>query len=1239
MKILAIRGENLASLAGKFEICFERVPLRDAGLFAITGRTGAGKSTILDALCLALYDKIPRLAHTTEGVPVGREGDDDSLLLRSNDVRSILRKGTTYGCAEVEFMGCDKHRYLARWEVRKARNKVTGKLQQQQMALINQDTGQLIGQNKTDIKQALEQRIGLTFDQFRRSVLLAQGDFAAFLKAKHDERSSLLERITGTEIYSRLSIAAHQRAREELLKLNQLQEKLQDQLPLAADQRVELERQAERWEQTLKQGEQRLKAAQGVIEWYRAMEELVREQSQTEQDLHQARLNWESELQERQLLDRVEACQSLRPLLEHWRQAQLDREQAGCRLDEAKQRQQQAHDLQDRLQSQLAESQRRLVASEQSQRQALPHLKQARELDTRLQLAQAELADSETQLAELSAQYEGIEVRHQDLQRKQDQLQDEMTALSNWCQEHRYQQPIAAHWQQWQRELNRYRQQLTELEFSRVELAQLDRRIDQQGQVLAQAISRRDSFADGLAGLNERVKLLRQQSESTPLQDLSRQRGRLDEQIPVIQQAQALIQNAEQTNGRLKQSRADVNEAATQIKAEQRLIRQTEQAQSSHQAALAEAKRALQLALASRHQTAEQLRALLTEGAPCPVCGADEHPWHSSDAIITLQTDAQQQRVDELAQEVENLLVQLTEAKHRLSSAENLKQQLSRSIEGDEALLARLYSDWDALKLADKPCIDDDGAIKRIEALLMTVTAERKRIATQEQKALSLQKQEHDLQQQIEKLQDMAQGANEQIGALENELTRLRTEQKNGRVKIDRSREQLQTVASILAEPLSGIDQWQQRLTENPDAFIEQCTAWARQWLQQEEKHKQLEQEGEAVAAELRLISQQLAQFEQQRRNNKEHTERLRGRHEQLFHARKAFFDGKSADQVEREVDQACLTAKQRYEEVLAEFNSAVQAFIKAEQAVGHNDSLLHAAVDQARKAECKLDSALAERQISKRQLDALLQHDAAWVEQQRKRFDALRQTQVRCEEKLKLCCEKRERHETGKPDIELAAAEQVVHELQQRQQEVIDLLQAKKFELKRDDERKQVSHLLQQQLATQQTTWTLWASLDDLIGSANGQKFRKFAQSLTLEALLGHANHHLQDLARRYQLQRSPGSDLELQVIDTDMGDEVRSVHSLSGGESFLVSLALALGLSSLAATTTPVESLFIDEGFGSLDQETLDTAMASLDTLQSMGRKVGVISHVPIMVEDIAVQVVVEKQGGGGSRVIIKG
>lgn len=191
------------------------------------------------------------------------------------------------------------------------------------------------------------------------------------------------------------------------------------------------------------------------------------------------------------------------------------------------------------------------------------------------------------------------------------------------------------------------------------------------------------------------------------------------------------------------------------------------------------------------------------------------------------------------------------------------------------------------------------------------------------------------------------------------------------------------------------------------------------------------------------------------------------------------------------------------------------------------------------------------------------------------------------------------------------------------------------KLEIAKDDERLGASEALRVAIDKQAAISRVWAQLSDLIGSADGKKFRNFAQQLTLDILLSYGSQHLQSLTRRYRLQRIKDS-LGLLVVDQDMGDEVRSVHSPSGGESFLVSLALALGLASLSSHRVRVESLFIDEGFGSLDADSLGIAMDALDNLQSQGRKVGVISHVQEMIERIGTQVQVQRQSGGLSRIV---
>jgi DNA repair protein SbcC/Rad50 len=211
MKILAIRGANLASLARDFEVDLARGALGGSGLFAIVGNTGAGKSTLLDALCVALFDRTPRISERPRNAVLIGRGVDETTKVSAHDVRAILRRGAGRGFAEVDFQGDDGRRYRARWEVHRARDKAEGALQNQVMSLLALDDAERLGGTKTETLAAIEGRLGLSFDQFRRSALLAQGDFAAFLRADGKDRSELLERMTGTEIYSQLSMAAHQR--------------------------------------------------------------------------------------------------------------------------------------------------------------------------------------------------------------------------------------------------------------------------------------------------------------------------------------------------------------------------------------------------------------------------------------------------------------------------------------------------------------------------------------------------------------------------------------------------------------------------------------------------------------------------------------------------------------------------------------------------------------------------------------------------------------------------------------------------------------------------------------------------------------------------------------------------------------------------------------------------------------------------------------------------------------------
>jgi exonuclease SbcC len=288
MKILAIRGKNLASLSTEFEVDFQSEPLASAGLYAITGPTGSGKSTLLDALCLALYEKTPRLTG------VGRSGDIPDVGdngITPGDVRTILRRGAAEGFAEVDFAGSDGIAYRSRWTVRRARSKADGKMQNSEISLSRILDGQQLGDHrKTETLRMIESSIGLSFDQFTRAVLLAQNDFSAFLKASDDDRAELLQTLTGTEAFSAISIRAFDRMKMEKEQLARLQGQLKDQEPLAPEIRAAKDTEFKAQSGSVKTLEQQKSVLESHLRWYQQWEQFKSAESDAGQKLEEATL-------------------------------------------------------------------------------------------------------------------------------------------------------------------------------------------------------------------------------------------------------------------------------------------------------------------------------------------------------------------------------------------------------------------------------------------------------------------------------------------------------------------------------------------------------------------------------------------------------------------------------------------------------------------------------------------------------------------------------------------------------------------------------------------------------------------------------------------------------------------------------------------------------------------------------------------------------------------------------------
>lgn len=375
------------------------------------------------------------------------------------------------------------------------------------------------------------------------------------------------------------------------------------------------------------------------------------------------------------------------------------------------------------------------------------------------------------------------------------------------------------------------------------------------------------------------------------------------------------------------------------------------------------------------------------------------------------------------------------------------------------------------------------------------------------------------------------------------------------------------------ADLLFGNGEWQKAWLRNPETFRKTLTDFARQWHENTEKLHQLERQESAQKAECESLASFLPSLEKQAEESGQLHEKNRAAFSSLQAERKKLLNGRSADSVEQEYIRRMEELKERLKKL-----SATQT----EQS---------GIADQTRGIADQIAKDLTEASAD------LLRRKAALDKWTADYLDS-----------------------SGGEPLEVI--------LSRYTQEKTELA----FRLRTQTENKAKVSGLQEELNVRRTESERWAKLNELAGSADGAKFRRIAQGYTLDILLNYANVQLRELTRRYRLERVPET-LALQVIDRDMCDEVRTVHSLSGGESFLVSLALALGLSSLSSNRMRVESLFIDEGFGSLDAETLRVAMDALESLRTQGRKIGVISHVQEMTERIPVCICVNRAGNGRS------
>ena len=1160
MKILRLRLKNLNSLKGEWEIDFTRPPFADNALFAITGPTGAGKSTLLDAICLALYHQTPRL---------------DKISASDNDIMT-RHSGDCLAEVAFEVRGAA---YRAFWSQRRARDKADGALQQPRVELAAAD-GRILASQAREKLERIAQITGLDFPRFTKSILLAQGGFAAFLNASANERAELLEELTGTEIYRDISVRVFEKARDARQAVATLRAQVAGVAVLDAETRA-----AKAAEVTALTAQQQALQAQGQALQARRQWRLDVDQAAKEQHVAETRLNAarQAAAEAAPQLARLAAslpAVALQPLHRRWQQA-------------------------DAAIAETRRQQTALAASVTGEQQA-----HARHAATALCLARRLAAGAAA---------------------RQQALDAEDRALAAFADAHPQRARLGedlAVWKQQFAQRHQLQQALAEQEKAQEKLAQAlsaNRQAATQQAAAVDAENSRKSAAD--LALTQAEADQRQRLAGASRQQLRDQSRQAQAAVGTWQQLASLAARRREMAAR--QTARDADLARGETAARELATRRDDLRQRYR---LAQEQLADKKKLLEQERLIQQLddhRRRLQPDTPCPLCGSTVHPAVA--AYTALDIPASEAALKTLETTLETLTNDGRKAGEALAAQTARLTEWRREQDKAQAAVADWQQEWhrtrQALPAAGMPADDDWQDAPRLAAGLAGAEAERQRLGALEQAADAGEQAIAAARQQAHGVAQKLQAATASRDLLAREALLLAEKQAEQGRQLARDRQALADVDGQLQTTLAATGH---AFPESPAAWLQARDAEWQDWQRKQQRRQALveartrqQASSEQTAAAVASWSATLHELRS--------TRNLPGN-------RDSDDDADKADAA----DPAMAADDHPLRQQLA---AAAAAFTAAGQTLAALDGRRQQLASGLAEQQQALDDALAGWRTAlaaspfadlEAYLAALLPDD------ERQALQALGERCLQAVQQAETLAvaagEKYRRLHAAAPDhgaappSTLPELDAQIAELDTRRQQLAEQLGTLRGLLVRDDELRATQRELLEQIAEQSRDSDLWQHLDSLIGSARGDKYRKFAQGLTLDHLLSLANRHLTRLHARYLLQRKAGSELELDIVDSWQGDVARDTRTLSGGESFLVSLALALALSDLVSHKTSIDSLFLDEGFGSLDGDTLEIALAALDTLNAHGKTIGVISHVDSLKERIPAQIRVDKGGGVG-------
>ena len=1215
MKILKIQLQNINSLTSDRPIIidFEADAFRDIGLFAITGPTGAGKTTILDAIMIALYHKIPRIKISGVGA-----------------LEMAISHGAPNAFVTLDFENNDI-RYQAHWDVQTQSK--TGKSinPKHNFSIKNLTAEEIIASGKkTAVFEAIEEIITLTADQFLRSVLLAQGEFAAFLNANGSDKAKLLEQITGEEIYNQIGHKTLERKGKEDKVLEKITGKINLDDLITPEELVQLKTEQASLESENKGSE----AARGKLEkasnWYKIDKEISAKRSQleiTESDFLSKVENAQGDLKELQASDEAEP----------FRVSLTNAEEVQERINELSRfisdTEHELNNIEIQLNTQqgiISEATKEKETSQQAFEKWQPILQELIDIEKELSTSDSNKIEKEKQLKDCVSKSIELEILSKTKTIEHSTLMDELNKINTFFEENKSIPLVEKRYPDW-------RVQLLKLKDSKHEI-----------------VTKNSGFDSQKVDVNEK-KELQESLKAVYLlteENLKKEQEQINELIDQLTEndIEQIIQEKETNQIEINNWQETLNQAK-----EYKALTETINTDKTGKSKLSDKKisaEKYQVLLNEKQITREELygkavvifdqqkliqkyeadRLLLKKDEPCSLCGSTAHPFidaYNMPKLSQAEADFLLKR-EQLEEAKSELQLSRQETAVLENKLHNIEEELEKNVFKQKKLI-------DAVEQKNTICgIESfDEIVKQLEKHIEI----DQDLSQKTKKNSLLQKEKIALEKSFDGLITKEQKQKEELTILSTNLKSAEKESSKSKEELSLLKQNIEADETVVASELREFNM-KVPTPERTNEILDRIEHHIANYKNKKEEQIRFEGQTNQLQTEIDSLAKQLEDLKKQTTElNKVLAEFLK-KYQDLINKRVVLLPLKTSvseqrtklqtqkdntitqlSEIEKEgqdlINQqiAYITKQKTYQTDLGKQNTKLTLVQKSLSELLINsgfetlDFVRTALLSVTKKSELTaIKEQLDSKEIELKTLDKQFKQDFEQLEQQ-KDFEETVEEVTSLQNEL-----------IGKTDKNN-------HRLGELTQ------QFNSDEKLREDNKDLVAKKDKQQIIVDK-----WATLYRLLGGSK-DAFNTYVQRITLKNLLLLANIHLFKLNKRYELQMSPtietNKELDFLMIDRYHNDQTRAIDTASGGEKFLISLALALGLADLTSRNMTIDSLFIDEGFGTLDQQALESAMHTLETLQSEGKLIGIISHVENLKERIPTQIQVSKKSNGVSQV----